>query len=126
MQTVELNIDDIGSPKELAKLLFEKDLHEGDNLVLNTREDKIMFFLVILLFVFAKGKKKRFKESEEFLNNLFAKYDTAEELERDIEKEYGINIEVKTKNPLDEAFGLWRDNDINLETIRENAWRRKE
>ncbi len=129
MKTVELNIDEIRSPKELTQILQDKHLQKGDSLVLRTDYDK---FIMILAFaaiaIIASGilrDKKKEEEGEELLSNLLAKYDTAEELERDIEKEYGIHIEIETKSPLDKAFGLWRNYNIDSETLRKEAWQRK-
>jgi hypothetical protein len=128
MQTVTLDIDNIKSPKELAEILKSQHLQQGDSLVLKTDQQKELFILGILLLAIIKVSKKirREKDGEELLNNLMAKYETAEELEKDIEKEYGINIEFETKNPIEKAFGLWKDYDIDAETLRKKAWGRKD
>lgn len=130
MQTVTLDIDDIKSPKELAEILKSQHLQEGDNLVFRTDREQqqssfLIFFVAVVLFQLLQ-KRKRAKDGEELLNNLMAKYETAEELEKDIEKEYGINIEFETKNPIEKAFGLWKDYNIDAETLRKKAWGRKD
>lgn len=124
MQTVELDIDTIKSPKELIQFLKDTHFGVGDNLHLKVEEKQVLFILVIFFIAFGSIIKRQ-KQGEDILNGLLSKYDNAEELEKDIEKEYGINIELETKNPLKDAFGLWKDYNIDAETLRKEAWQRK-
>ena len=128
MQTVELDFEDIQSPKEIMEFLNNLHFGAGDILQLKVEEKQKLFILTIVFFVISQRvlkKRKREKEGEKILADILDRYDNAEDLEKDIEKEYGISIEFEIKNPLNDAFGLWKDYDIDAETLRKEAWQRK-
>ncbi|MGP8215038.1 MAG: hypothetical protein ACLQQ4_05700 [Bacteroidia bacterium] len=41
---------------------------------------------------------------------------------KNITKKASIKL-IEKKNPIDEVFGIWKNEDISLEKIREKAWR---
>ncbi|MBD0287731.1 MAG: hypothetical protein ICV79_20250, partial [Flavisolibacter sp.] len=48
----------------------------------------------------------------------------ANELEKKILEDFGVRIEWEKKDPLDEAFGLWRKGKRTLNKLRDKAWQR--
>ena len=55
---------------------------------------------------------------------LYLKNHDVNKLENKIEKDFKVNIEIEKKNPLDEVFGIWKNEGITLGNIREKAWQR--
>ncbi|HXB09541.1 MAG TPA: hypothetical protein VNW04_20585 [Puia sp.] len=56
--------------------------------------------------------------------NFYFKYSDAQKLQKRIEDDFKVTIEVHKRNTLDEVFGIWKGEDITLEKIRQKAWRR--
>ena len=56
--------------------------------------------------------------------NFIFKYNDVNKLENKIENDFKIDIEVEKKNPLNDVFGIWKNENIKLEQIREKAWQR--
>jgi len=63
------------------------------------------------------------KVSESIYLFYFKDFDT-DKLENKIEKDFKLKIELEKKNPLNDVFGIWKDENITLEKIREKAWQR--
>ena len=55
---------------------------------------------------------------------FYIKYNDVTKLENKIENDFKVDIEVKKKNPLNDVFGIWKNENIKIEQIREKAWQR--
>src|SRR5687767_8548202 len=91
-------------------------------------------FLLLLAEYFITEKKKGKelskpdiafydKERNLYYQVYFKNYDV-NKLETKIEKDFNIDIELEKKNPLDEVFGIWKNENITLSKIRSKAWQR--
>jgi hypothetical protein len=91
-------------------------------------------FLLLLVEYFISEKKKKEehnkpdlayydKERNLYYQVYFKTYDV-NKLETKIEKDFNIDIEHEKKNPLDDVFGIWKDENITLNKIRGKAWQR--
>ena len=58
------------------------------------------------------------------LYRIYFKNKDINKLEKAIEKELKVNIELEEKKPTDAVFGIWKNENITLEQIREKAWQR--
>jgi hypothetical protein len=84
--------------------------------------------LLLLLndYLFSSFKSVYKKEEialREALHREFIIQQDIKKLESDIEKMYEVIIEFEKKKPIDKVFGIWKNEDISLEKIREKAWR---
>jgi hypothetical protein len=99
MKTLELEVGEIQTADEVVKFLKDNEIGEGDTLKILTDEEKSSIILVSILFIvalaiafyFTSEKKKREEEGEKMLDDLF-NGKTAEEMEKQIEEEYGVKI----------------------------------
>ena len=101
MKTLELEVDEIKSPGEVVNFFKKNEMREGDTLKISTSEENLAYsavlFIIVLaiVFYFTKEKVKRVAEGEKMLDDLF-KGKSAEEMERQIEEEYGVKIEIES------------------------------
>jgi hypothetical protein len=56
--------------------------------------------------------------------DFYLKNNDVNKLENKIEKDFKIDIELEKKNPLDEVFGIWKNENITIDKIRGRAWQR--
>jgi hypothetical protein len=95
MKTVELNIDHTTRPQGLAGELRQHDLRNGDKLTVTTPLDEEMVMLIVMVaLIFLHEKKTEY--GNKVLNDIFASKGS-KEIQNEIEKEYGIYVEVETK-----------------------------
>jgi hypothetical protein len=97
-------------PKEVARFLEDNEAQKGDTLRLiidgGINNLIIAAFLVFALSCFYGRSKKRQEEGGEILDNIL-KGTSVDELENEIESEYGVKIEVQHRE--DEEFRAWRN-----------------
>ena len=111
MKTHELEITNYQTPGEVVRFLNKHDVKRGDTLKVSAEDEKqnitVMIFAVVVmaLIMFYNQKKKREEEGEKILDTLFKESSTIEEIEKEVEKEYGIKIQVETKT--DEEREFW-------------------
>ncbi|MBD0351674.1 MAG: hypothetical protein ICV65_11030, partial [Flavisolibacter sp.] len=63
------------------------------------------------------------KEKKIYYEIIFKNW-AVNELEEKIKEDFKINIEWKKKDPLEEAFGLWKKDKRSLNEMRDKAWQR--
>lgn len=73
-------------------------------------KDVLMLFIVLgaVLIEYFKKQSERDK-SQDILNNIFSKYNSAEELEKAIEEEYNIQIKIKNNTDKPNDFSRFID-----------------
>ncbi|MCF8461397.1 MAG: hypothetical protein K9G46_11795 [Flavobacteriales bacterium] len=103
MREVEIDIDQIHSRGDIDDALRESKLTKGDHVrffksknVSAIQVFSVLFFMFLFLL---NEKRKTF--AEKILTDIFNKYQNEEELETEIEKEYGIKVTVETVNDPD-------------------------
>ncbi|HYV94741.1 MAG TPA: hypothetical protein VE978_23405 [Chitinophagales bacterium] len=100
MKTLELEVDEVKSPEEVVNFFKENDMSEGDTLKISTDEENLAFSAILfiialaIVFYFTKEKVKRIVDGEKMLDDLF-NGKSAEEMEKQIEEEYGVKIEIE-------------------------------
>ncbi len=136
MKTLSLEMGKM--PHEL-KIFFEKnDLQHGDKILIlagKEQERSVLFtYLVMLaltLYSFFQKKEKKGAGASELpgmnYEELLEK-ESPEAIEDVIEDKLGVQLEISEEeeefNPIDAAFGIWKDRDITIEKIRKMAWER--
>ncbi len=111
MRTIDLNIANYHVPGDVIPLFHKHDLQFGDTIKVTTQEGNedltllIVVVIAVALVIFYQQKKKRKDNGESILNNLFKQIVTIEEIEKEVEQEYGIKIVVETKP--NEERGFW-------------------
>ena len=102
MKEVAIDIDE-KSPKDIYDTLRESNISEGDHLKLIHAAKTAFYVIMVLSFVylFLKMHKAFRPFGERTLDDLFGKYGSEEDLEAEIEKEYGIKVTVETKHDPD-------------------------
>jgi len=131
MQTIAIEFGK--KPAEITRLFEKKKIRKGDKILVQTGKDLgvesvLMYLMMIALALAYVFKKKNGKERATEINcEELTQLETPEAMEDVIEKNFGVELEVAAENgedfnPIDAAFGLWKDTDITLEKIREEAW----
>jgi hypothetical protein len=110
MKTLRLPLNQMQTHTDVVDLLEREALKPGDKLdvVITKQEKSIWLFAILLLlagglfayFYKGQGQEERIVEGGRILEDLFAS-ENAEALEREIEAEYGIQIEFvqSTEDP---------------------------
>lgn len=142
MKTVELDLEKEQKPHELLSFINRKKIKFGEEkfqLVIYSYYDMnpalYASFLLLLAKYFSQERNKysgEIKNGEQYYDKLiktyydsyFKNYDTGK-LENKIEKDFKIDIAFEKKNPLEEVFGIWKNENVNLEAIRKKAWQRE-
>ena len=112
MKTIELTITKNKKPAEILKFLRDKNLTKGDLLTVVNKDEKNSFqaicLMVLLLlvkhFTGLSKRKESFGDNVEGL--LFNKTISTDKLEKQIEKEYGVTIEIKQQ---DNETKMWKE-----------------
>jgi hypothetical protein len=104
MRTVDIAFDPSISASLTVAGLRDVEVHEGDHLRVSTAQkltqaELFMLMLVVVLIVTKHlehhGKRKTARLSgDRILSDLFAQYASAEEIEKELEREYGIEISL--------------------------------
>lgn len=140
-KTIELDLDKGQELEELIIAIKKKKIKVGEDRfhlklfisysMTDTIYASFLLFLTKYLSKFIeeshKDNKSDFlhfnKISEEIFLLYYESLDT-NKLESRIEKEFKLKIDLEKKNPIDKVFGIWKDEDITLEKLREKAWQR--
>lgn len=96
----EITIDIDGkSPAEIRDTLRKAGLSSGDHvkLVHAARTAFAGFMVLMVVYLFLKMQQALKPFGEKVLDDLFGKYNSEEELEAEIERDYGIKITVESK-----------------------------
>ncbi len=141
MKTIELDLEKDDKLKSLSSLIKDKNIKLGEEefqLVIQfyyeinkTLYASLLLFLVEY-FIQERNKLAHDKNFDlHFYNTLTKNYyefyfknQDVTKLENKIEKDFKIDIELEKKNPLDDVFGIWKNEGISLENIRDKAWQR--
>lgn len=142
VREIELDIEHAKSPEDILNILHQKKVTTTENITLRCAYRKhttelqqftLLVFINAALGVLRKDITK--KNLAHFLSASLAKANSynfsLSDFEYDIENHWKTHIEwkdiskVKEENALEGLFGLWKDNNISLEQIREKAWQRK-
>jgi hypothetical protein len=141
MKTVELDLERDQKLGNLSQYIKHKKIKFGEEefqLKIHSYQDiaQVLYasFLLLLAKIFIEEKNKSShqnkpdlaivdKQSKIYYEFYFKNYDV-NKLETKIEKDFNIDIELEKKNPLDEVFGIWKNESITLDKIRHKAWRR--
>ena len=141
MKTIELDLEKDLELKSLSSLIKDKNIKLGEepfNLRLfvsyslgDTMYASFLLLLTKYLSKLIEESKSNNKEdliyfdkvSESIYPYYFKSFDT-NKLENKIEKDFKLKIELEKKSPLNDVFGIWKDENISLEQIREKAWQR--
>ncbi len=114
MKVIELDIDKTKNPKQIYDRLLHENPQKGDHFKVLTSLDKesvyvmvtVIVIMIVIVYAMVGGKKndeeKKSTFGEDILKKLFGRYNSVEEVEKEIEKEgYQVDIEQK-KKPEDE------------------------
>jgi len=103
MKTIEIDISKTLSKKELNETFQLNDLKKGDKIKLVSNENEfvqkamILMFIALFIIVFFKNKQNSTDKIEALINVIFDKYDSEEDLEKEIEAELGIDFKFETR-----------------------------
>ena len=97
MKNVALTIDNTTQPEKLAGDLKSHDLKQGDKLTVNTLLDEKLTWLIIVVALIVLYQRKT-EYASKMLKDIFASKGS-NEMQSEIEKEYGIEIELELKKP---------------------------
>jgi len=103
MKTIEIDISKTLSKKELNETFQLNDLKKGDKIKLVSNENEfvqkamILMFIALFIIVFFKNKQNSTDKIEALINGIFDKYDSEEDLEKEIEAELGIDFKFETR-----------------------------
>ena len=141
MKTIELDLANEQKLESLSGFLKNKNIKLGEEefqlkiySYYDVYDQLYAAFLLLLVKYFFSEKVKNNKtspadglaydkESNDYYEFYLKNYDVSK-LENKIERDFKIDIELEKKNPLDDVFGIWKDEDITLDKIREKAWQR--
>jgi hypothetical protein len=140
MKTIEIDLEKEQRLDQLLRSIKSQDIKLGKDefeLIIYSyfkiNEALYAGFLLLLTGYFFRelgksdNKKADISIEDKFTKQYFEIYSRnsdVNKLENKIEKEFKIKIEREKRNPLDEAFGLWKNDKMSLEKIREKAWQR--
>ena len=137
---IEFDLDETSALDELTQLLEKKKIKVGRDEFLLTLfthpslNDAVLAGFLRLLARYLLLQKSKHehrtpdmvafdKESNKYFLYYF-KQPNVKKLESKIEKDFNVKIELEKKNPLDEVFGIWKNEDVSLAKIRAKAWQR--
>jgi hypothetical protein len=114
MQNIKINTKRYKTRNDLVSYLKKEHLSRGDKVEIEISDnDRFTFQAIVIVAFFAilyvlQKQKERNSFADKILNNLFEKADI-EDIEKDIEKEFGVTIEVThiLENVLEER-DFWR------------------
>jgi len=141
MRTVELDLEKDQKLDSLSHFIKSKKIKVGEEeFVLKIHSyhevSQMLYagFLLLLAKYFIIEKSKDVRQSKQDLDFIdkqgktyyelyFKSYDV-DKLENRIEKDFNVDIELERKKPLDDVFGIWKNENITIGKIREKAWQR--
>ncbi|MCB0518585.1 MAG: hypothetical protein H6577_23460 [Lewinellaceae bacterium] len=132
MQTIAIEFGK--KPVEITRLFEKKKIKKGDRILVQTEKDLSVESILMYLLMIALSLAYVFKKKGGGLEIPAIKYeelaqlDSPQAIEDVIEKGFGVELELSVEeediDPIDALFGIWKDTDITLEKIREEAWGR--
>jgi hypothetical protein len=139
MKTIELDLERDNQLDTLSGMIKNQQInlgHESFHLKIHSiyEINQILYASLLLLLVkyfieernrSVHGQKPDIvsRKDDTYYAFYLKSYDV-NKLENKIEKDFKVNIDIEKKSPLDEVFGIWKNEDITLENIREKAWQR--
>ena len=134
-KTIEFDLDKDIKPDFLGKSIKKQYAQIGKEpfiiRLLSTRKLNSSVYAALLLLIndylfsfFKSGNKKTEISLRNTIHDEYIKQLDIKQLELEIENMYKVIIEFEKKKPMDEVFGIWKNEDISLEKIRKKAWRR--
>lgn len=141
MKIVELDLERDDKLQSLSSLIKDKNIKLGEEIFQlkihsynNIYGDFYAAFLLLLVKYLFNEQIKDDKTSSpdssyydkktNMYFEFYFKYNDVNKLENKIENDFKIDIEWEKKNPLNDVFGIWKNENIRLEQIREKAWQR--
>ena len=141
MKTIELDLGKDQKLDTLSHFIKNKKIRLGEEefhlkIQSNHNITQLLYasFLLLLAKYFTEEKNKNTRQNKngiEFRNmqskiyyEFYLKNYDVNKLESKIEKDFNIDIELEKKNPLDEVFGIWKNENITIGKLRERAWQR--
>ena len=141
MKTIELDLEKDQKLQSLSGLIKDKDIRIGKEpfnlrlFVSHTLNETIYASFLLLLTKYLsklideandsnKADATFFGKVAENIYLFYFKSFDIDKLENKIEKDFKIDIEIEKKDPINEVFGIWKNENISLEKIRERAWQR--
>jgi hypothetical protein len=141
MKIIELDLEKDDKLQSLSSLIKDKNIRVGEEIFqlkihgyTDIYGDFYAAFLLLLVKYFFNEQIKNNKKSSADLSyydkksnmyyELYFKYNDVKKLENKIENDFKVDIEVEKKNTLNDVFGIWKNENIKLEQIREKAWQR--
>ncbi len=105
MKQVILDTAKARTPQEVYALLEREGLQPGDNLKVMQKpapdKESLMAVLIIALiavlwYMSAKAKREKERMAAEILDDVFGKYNSAEELEKELREEFNVSVTTET------------------------------
>jgi hypothetical protein len=135
MKTVEIDIDNSKDLEDIIRQFKKQNIKKGEKSTIQIKSSEHLNDLalagILFLMVFALNKTFKQKQNIEFgdklLKDIYKDLDL-NQIEEHIKEEHGITFEIKDKvttDPISQAFGIWKNKPVTLETIRNKAWLRK-
>jgi len=141
MKTIELDLEKDQKLDSLTQFIKSKKIKVGEEEFQLKIHSYFMVtgmlyasFLLLLVKYFTEEIKKNASPNKpdlkahdkqgKFYYELYFKNYDVNKLENKIEKDFNIDIELEKKNPLDEVFGIWKNENISMDKIRDKAWQR--
>ena len=119
MNILSIYIETVNRPNELVRFFDDNEVQEGDTLKIITEEDEnslviaavVIIVIAAMFFSWGTNKKistrrRRINESDPILDDLF-KGKSIDEIEKEVENEYGVKIEVQHRE--DQEHKAWKD-----------------
>lgn len=139
MKTIELDLEKDSKLDSLSGMLKSKKINLGhESFELKIHSSYVMGNIVyagllLLLVKYLNEERNRFLAARKLdltpwddarYFDFYVKNYDVNKLESKIEKDFKVNIEIEKKNPLDDVFGIWKNERLTLGNIREKAWQR--
>jgi hypothetical protein len=104
MKQVILDTAKAKTPQEVYALLEREGLQPGDNLkVIEAAAHKewmmavrIIALIAVLWYMSTKARREKERMAAEILDDVFGKYNSAEELEKELREEFNVSVTTET------------------------------
>ena len=111
MRTVDIDLDKSASLIGILDRLKNEQVHAGDHLrLLSSKHQGDMYPFAMMVMVFhvldrffasRPGNEARMRFGDQVVKDLFSRYANAQELERDMEREFGVEISLLMRDTQD-------------------------
>ena len=105
MKQVILDTATARTPQEIYAAVEQEGLQPGDDLKVLQKSSTgkegplsamIVVLIVVLWYMSSKAKKEKERIAAEILDDVFGKYNSAEELEKELKEEFNISVTTET------------------------------